>query len=145
MVICSVRTTLSRATGFTLFFLFYGAEAVLPTDLEYGSPKIKGYDEDLNQRAREDSLDQIDEARDVVMMHSTRYQQAVRWYQAQKIWRRDFNEGDLVLRLRQDNRGRHRLSPPWEGPYVVVEVLKPDTYKLANEQREVLTNAWNIQ
>jgi hypothetical protein len=30
-----------------------------------------------------------------------------------------------VLRLRQDNRGRHKLSPPWEGPYVVVEVLKP--------------------
>jgi hypothetical protein len=50
-----------------------------------------------------------------------------------------------VLRLHQDNRGRHKLSPPWEGPYVFVEVLKPDTYKLTNEQGEVLTNAWNIQ
>jgi hypothetical protein len=55
------------------------------------------------------------------------------------------NEGNLVLRLRQDNQGRHKLSPPWEGPYVVVEVLKPGTYKQANEQGEVLTNAWNIQ
>jgi hypothetical protein len=54
----------------TLFFLVYGAEAVIPTDLEYGSPKIKGYDESANQRAREDSLDQIDEARGVGMMHS---------------------------------------------------------------------------
>jgi hypothetical protein len=35
--------------------------------------------------------------------------------------------------------------PPWEGPYVVVKVLKPDTYKLANEDDENLTNAWNIQ
>jgi hypothetical protein len=50
-----------------------------------------------------------------------------------------------VLRLRQDNRGRHKLSPPWEGPYIIVKVLKPSTYKLANEQGEVLTNAWNIQ
>jgi hypothetical protein len=50
-----------------------------------------------------------------------------------------------VLRLHQDNRGRHKLSPPWEGPYVFVEVLKPDMYKLTNEQGEVLTNAWNIQ
>jgi hypothetical protein len=49
-------------------------EAVLPTDLEYGSPKIKGYNESSNQRAHEDSLDQIDEARDVAMMHSARYQ-----------------------------------------------------------------------
>jgi hypothetical protein len=90
-------------------------------------------------------LDQIDDASDVVMMHSARYQQALRQYLAQRIRRQDFNKGDLVLRLRQDNRGHHKLSPPWEGPYIVVEVLKPGTYKLANEQGEVLTNAWNIQ
>jgi hypothetical protein len=113
--------------------------------LEYGSPKVKGYDEDANQRAREDSLDQIDEARDMAMMHSARYQHALRWYQAQKIRHRDFNEGDLVLRLRQDNRGRHKLSQPWEGPYVVVKVLKSSTYKLVNEEGGELTNAWNIQ
>jgi hypothetical protein len=78
-------------------------------------------------------------------MHSARYQQAVRRYQARKVRRRDFSEGDLVLRLRQDNRGRHKLSPPWEGPYIVVKVLKRGTYKLANENGEKLTNAWNIQ
>jgi hypothetical protein len=101
--------------------------------LEYGSPKVQGYDEGANQRAHEDSLDQLDEARTVALMHSARYQQALRRYQALKTQRRDFNEEDLVLRLRQDNRGRHKLSPPWEGPYVVVKVLKPGTYKLANE------------
>jgi hypothetical protein len=47
--------------------------------------------------------------------------------------------------LRQDNRGRHKLSPPWEAPYIVVKVLKPGTYKLANEDGEELSNAWNIQ
>jgi transposase InsO family protein len=144
-VVWSLRTTPSRATGFTRFFLVYGAEAVLLTDLEYGSPRVKGYDKNANQQAREDSLDQLDEASTVTLMHSARYQQALRRYQALKIRRRDFGEGDLVLRLRQDNRGRHKLSPPWEGPYVVVKVLKPDTYKLANEDGEELTNAWNIQ
>jgi hypothetical protein len=47
-VIWSLRTTPSRATGFTPFFLVHGAEAVLPTGLEYGSPKAKGYDENTN-------------------------------------------------------------------------------------------------
>jgi hypothetical protein len=141
-VVWSLRTTSSRATRFTTFFLVYDAEAILPTD---GSPRVRSYDEGTNQRAREDSLDQLDEARTVALMHLARYQQALRRYQARKIWRRDFNEGDLVLRLRQDNRGRHKLSPPWEGPYVVVKVLKPGTYKLANEDGEELTNAWNIQ
>jgi hypothetical protein len=73
-VIWSLRTTPSRAREFTPFFLVYGVEAVLLTDLEYGSPKLRGYEEDSNQRAREDSLDQIDKARDVAMMHSARYQ-----------------------------------------------------------------------
>jgi hypothetical protein len=78
-------------------------------------------------------------------MHLARYEQVLRRYQAQKIRRRDFDEGDLVLRLHQDNRGRHKLLPPWEGPYIVVKVLKPGTYKLVNEDGEELTNAWNIQ
>jgi hypothetical protein len=113
--------------------------------LEYGSPRIRSYDEGTNQRAREDSLNQLDEACIVALMHSARYQQSLRRYQARKVRRRDFSEGDLVLRLCQDNRGCHKLSPPWEGPHVVVKVLKPGTYKLANEDGEELTNAWNIQ
>ena len=71
-VIWSLRTTPSIATGFTPFFLVYGAEAILPTDLEYGSPRLKAYQEQQNQRAREDSLDQVDEARDVALLHSAR-------------------------------------------------------------------------
>jgi transposase InsO family protein len=84
-VVWSLRTTPSRATGFTPFFLVYGAEAILPTDLEYGSPRVRGYDEGANQQAREDSLDQLDEACTVALMHSARYQQALRCYQARKV------------------------------------------------------------
>ena len=80
-VIWSLRTTPSRATGFTPFFLVYGAEAMLPTDLEYGSLRLKAYQEQQNQQAREDSLDQVDEARDVALLHSARYQQSLRRYQ----------------------------------------------------------------
>jgi hypothetical protein len=83
----SLITTPSRATGFTPFFFVYGATAVLPTDLEYGSPRVGGYDEGTNQRACEDSLDQLDEARTMALMHSARYQQALRRYQARKIRR----------------------------------------------------------
>jgi hypothetical protein len=50
-----------------------------------------------------------------------------------------------VLRLKQSNKGRHKLTPPWEGPFIVTEVLKPVTYKLANENGEIFTNAWNIE
>jgi hypothetical protein len=101
-VVWSLRTTPSHATGFTLFFLVYGAEAVLPTDLEYGSPRTKAYDDQSNQTSREDSLDQLDEARDVALLHSARYQQSLRRYHTRSIQSRGFQVGDLVLRLRQD-------------------------------------------
>jgi hypothetical protein len=47
-LIWSLWTTPGRATGFTSFLLIYGTEAILLTELEYGSPKIKGYDESSN-------------------------------------------------------------------------------------------------
>jgi transposase InsO family protein len=56
-VVWGLRMTPSRAMGFSSFFLVYGAEAILPTDLEYGSPRTKAYDDRSNQTSREDSLD----------------------------------------------------------------------------------------
>jgi hypothetical protein len=115
-VVWSLRTTPSRATGFTPFFLVYGAEAILPTDLEYGSPRLQNYSERNNQVSREDSLDQLDEARDVALLHSAKYQQSLRRYHEQRVRPPGFHEGDLVLRLRQDNRGRHKITPPGKDP-----------------------------
>jgi hypothetical protein len=144
-VVWSRRTTPSRATGFSPFFLVYGVEIILPTDLEYGSPRTKAYDGQNNQTSREDSLDQLEEARDVALLHSARYQQSLRCYDARRIRPRDFQVGDLVLRLRKDARGRHKLTPPWEGSFIIAKILKPGTYKLANNRGEVYNNAWNIK
>jgi hypothetical protein len=76
-VVWSLRTTPSRATGFAPFFIVYGAEAILPTDLEYGSPRVRAYDDQSNRANREDSLDQLEEAQDVALLHSARYQQSL--------------------------------------------------------------------
>jgi transposase InsO family protein len=99
-VVWSLRTTPSRDTGFSPFFLVYGAEAILPTDLEYGSPRTKAYDDQSNQTSREDSLDQLEEARDMALLHSARYQQSLRRYHARRVRPPGFQVGDLVLRLR---------------------------------------------
>jgi transposase InsO family protein len=151
-VVWSLRTTPRRATGFSPFFLVYGAEAILPIDLEYGSLRTRAYDDQSNHTSREDSLDQLEEARDMALLHSARYQQSLRRYHARGVRPRDLQVGDLVLRLgdlvlrlRQDARGHHKLTPSWEGPFIIAKILKPGTYKLANNQGEVYNNAWNIR
>ena len=58
----------------------------------------------------------------MALLHSARYQQSLRRYHARGVRSRDLQVGDLVLRLRQDARGRHKLTPPWEGPFVIAKV-----------------------
>ena len=116
---------------------------MLPTDLEYGSPRLKAYNKQTNKETQETVVDQLEEARDIALLNSARYQQKLRRYHDQHIRKRDLHVGDLVLHRRQSNQGHHKLTPPWEGPYMVAEVLKLGTYKLANEKGTVFTNAWN--
>jgi hypothetical protein len=73
-VLWSLRTTPSQATGFTPFFLVYGSKAMLPTDVEYGFPRLKAYNEKNNDVIREGALNQLEEAHDVALLHSARYQ-----------------------------------------------------------------------
>jgi hypothetical protein len=145
LVVWSLRMTPSRATSFTPFFLVYGAKAILPIDLEHGFPRTRAFDDRRNQTNREDSLDQLEEARDMALLHSAWYQQSLRRYRARGVRSRDLQVGDLVLRLRQDARGHHKLMAPWEGPFIIAKILKPGTCKLANSQGEVYSNAWNIR
>jgi hypothetical protein len=81
----------------------------------------------------------------VALLHSARYQQCLRRYHARGVRPRGFQVGDLVLRLRQDARGCDNLTPPWEELFIITKILKPGTYKLANNQGEVYNNACNIQ
>ena len=48
-VLWSLRMTPSRATKFTPFFMVYGSMVMLPIDLEYGSPRLKAYNEQTNK------------------------------------------------------------------------------------------------
>jgi hypothetical protein len=96
---------LSRAIGFTPFFLVYRSEAMLPTDVEYGSLRLKAYNEQNNDATRDNALDQLEEARDVALLHSARYQQSLRRYHDKHVHRQDLNNGDLVLRRSQNNKG----------------------------------------
>ena len=80
--------------------MVYGSEAVLPTDLEYGSPRVQAYDENSCKMFQEDTLDELDEAKDVALLHSAKYQQTLRRYHARRVRGRAFQVGDLVLRLR---------------------------------------------
>jgi transposase InsO family protein len=129
-VLWSLRTTPNRSTGFTPFFLVYGSEAIIPSDIEFDSPRHAMYTEAEAKEAREDGVDLKEEACLLALSRSAIYQQKLRQYHSKKIRPLAFREGDLVLRRIQKSAGQHKLSSPWEGPFVVSKALKNNAYYL---------------
>ena len=74
-VLWSINTTPNISTGYTPFFMVYGAEAVLPSNIRHDSPRVAAYVEADNEKARQDSLDRLDEERDLAAARSAVYQQ----------------------------------------------------------------------
>ena len=62
-VLWSLRTTMNRSTGFTPFFLTYGAETVLPSDLDYRAPRVKAFAPDQAAEVQRDAIDLLEEVR----------------------------------------------------------------------------------
>ena len=77
-VLWGIRTTPNRSTGYTPFFMVYGAEAVMPTDLEHDSPRFALYNEEENEEARLVGVDLLEEARELALSRTAIYQQSLR-------------------------------------------------------------------
>ena len=56
-VLWGLRTTPNRSTKFSPFFLVYGAEAVLPSDLKHNALIISQYTEAEAEIARQEGVD----------------------------------------------------------------------------------------
>ena len=56
------------------------------------------------------------------------------------------------MRLIQDRKGMHKLSPPWEGPFIISKNLENDSYYLidareaesSNKSEQETKRSWNI-
>jgi transposase InsO family protein len=134
-VLWSLRTTPNSSIGYTQFFMLFEAEAVLPTDMRYCAPCVVAYVEEDAQTTLADAQDLLDEARDVALARLAVYQQSFRNYHSRRVRGWSFEPGNLVLRLKQTSTSK--LEPPWEGPYLIHEVIPGGAYRLRNPKTGV--------
>jgi hypothetical protein len=73
-VIWGLRTQVSSVTRYSPFFLVYGSEAVLPTDVAFGAPRIQHYKEGTVEETCKVDLDSIEEHHVATLMRHTRYE-----------------------------------------------------------------------
>ncbi|XP_073362216.1 uncharacterized protein [Aegilops tauschii subsp. strangulata] len=98
-VLWSLQMMPNRSSGFMPFFLVYGVEAIIPTDVEFDSPRFTLHTEAEAKAAREDGVGLLEEAGLVALNRSAIYQQGLRHYDSEKIKSLALREGYLVLRL----------------------------------------------
>ena len=100
------------------------------------------YEEREAELDRQDSLDALEEERDVAKSRSAFYQQQARRYQSREVRAKTYNVGELVLRL--PDKKKDKLKPKWEGPFIIDQVLTGGAYRLcyASDNR-LEPNPWN--
>ena len=101
------------------------------------------YKESEAEEALEDSVNTLDEARDIALSRTAVYQQSLRNYHGRRLRTRSFVPGDLVLRYKQEKVDK--LASPWEGPFIITEAIDGGAYRLKDAKTgEVSNNPWNV-
>ena len=147
-VLWAYRITQKSATRETPFALAFGTEAVAPVKVGIKSPKIELAAVEHNDEALRLNLNLLDEKREQVLRRTEDYQRKTARYYNRKVKPRSYVPGDLVLKKllpARKNPAHGKLSPNWEGPYIVYRVVRPGTYKLQTEEGKILQHSWNAE
>ena len=132
-VLWSICTTPTKPTGETPFSLVYGAEAVLPSEITHGSPRVLAFKEAELGELRNNDLLLLEGLRRNTALRAARYQQDLCRYHSRHIRPRTLEAGDLVLRRILSRAGLRKLLPMWEGPYRVMHSVRPSSAQLEME------------
>jgi hypothetical protein len=143
-MVWGLRTQSCRNTGTSPYFMVYSAEAVLPADIAFRSPRVENFDEDRSNEARELEVNCLEERRLDSCVRTAKYLVVLHRYYNRNVKEHLFVVGDLVLKWKTNQEGMHKLSSPWEGPFEVIEVTRPTSYRLAHLDDIEVPNSWHI-
>ena len=119
-VLWTYRTTPQQSIRETHFSITYGAEAVIPLETGFPTPRTSMFTSDGNDELLKKSLDLIEERRENAMVQLAYYQHKLKQGYDANVKLRPLAPGDLVLRKvlgTTKNPTWGKLGPNWEGPY----------------------------
>ena len=73
-----------------------------------------------------------------------KYLDDLRRYYNRNVNDQFFVVGDLVLHKKQKTDRMHKLSSPWEDPFIVKAVTRPGSYRLCDMDERDVPNSWHI-
>ncbi|KAK0582161.1 hypothetical protein LWI29_022202 [Acer saccharum] len=147
-VLWAYRTTERGSTGETPYSMAYGAEAVIPVETSFSSPRVQLFQLKLNIDMLKYGLDELEERRERAQIRNTTYQQRVARYYNSHVRERRFSLGDLVLkRVNPGTRDKAAgsLADKWEGPYQITRIAGHGAYRITQKGLGELPRPCNAQ
>jgi hypothetical protein len=71
-----------------------------------------------------------------------KYEESLKYYN-KSVVQRELNIGDLVLKKDIHSKDKHRFSSPWEGQFIVVDIVAPGAYVLVEVDNTMIPHTWN--
>jgi hypothetical protein len=147
-VLWAYRTSYKAATGETPFSLAFGAEAVVPVEINSTTHRIDTFDPNENEEQLCLNRDLLEERREQANLRNAEHKNRLKRKFDAKAKVRYLKQGDWALRrvrLSTKDSAAMTFNQRWEGPYKVIEVLKPGTYRLMDSTGYILPHPWNIE
>ena len=142
----AIRTITYSGTKDTPFNLAFGADAVIPVKIGINSLRVSHYDPEQNETNLHTNLDLLGEIREEASVKAAARQRVVAQYFNKQVKVRIFEEGDLVLKNCRASRPvgeQRKLSPTWEGSYLVSSVIEKRSYRLQTVYGKDIPNSYN--
>jgi hypothetical protein len=142
-VLWVMRTNINRATRDTPFNLIYGAESVLPPEIYLKSARVAQFNEEDQDESRQLDANLLEERHNTALSNVCKYQEALKKYYNKRVVQRELNIGNLVLKKDIRTKDKHKFSTPWEGSFIIVDVVASGAYVLAEVDVDMLLNTLN--
>ena len=142
----SLRSMVSKSTGFTPNYLMFGHEINLPAEILMGLPTVNLQQLDPSEHAKEleqllkESFQQVRQNLQGVQLRQKRLYDRKRFH-------RVFEKGDIVYRLDSASKvgESKKLQPIFLGPFLIVKQVSPDLFYLEDRKRSRLAHHDTLQ
>jgi hypothetical protein len=123
------------------FKLLYGEEPVTPKEIKLRSARTNT--EAIHSPSEAESKDLLKPECMKVVKNIQSYQNETKAWRDKKVKLKRIEVGDLVLLWSPHTEASGKLEPKWIGPFVVVEKIRPGSFRLANNEGKMLEHSWN--
>jgi hypothetical protein len=119
------------------------ADAVLPSEIYLSQQGWHILIQKIRQ-TRELGSNLLEERRNTALTNVWKYQESLKRYYNKSVVQRELNIGDFVLKKDICTKDKHKFSLPWEGLFIIVDIVALEAYVLAEVDGGMLPNTWNI-